>query len=349
MPCPVTEHVVRTARHTTFYLSCGAADAMPLVFVHGWPELSTSWRHQLPVFAALGFRCIAPDMRGYGRSSVYPRHEDYALEHSVRDMIELLDSLGHDKAVWIGHDWGSPVVWNLASHHPERCLGIANLCVPYLPEGFAPANIIPLVDRAVYPQATFPAGQWEYQLFYEENFEAARTAFEASVPDTVKALFRAGKAAGKGQPSRTAMVRRDGGWFGGAGCAPVVPMDTAVLTEADFHSYVSALERNGFFGPDSWYMNSARNVAYARTSVQDGRLSMPVLFLHGAYDYTCETIDSRLAEPMRQSCADITEIVVESGHWMAQEKPIAVNAALAQFLATKLPGAWTKQAPLLPG
>jgi hypothetical protein len=77
------------------------------------------------------------------------------------------------------------------------------LCVPYLPEGFAPANIIPLMDRAVYPQATFPAGQWEYQLFYEENFEAARTAFEASVPDTVKALFRAGKAAGKGQPSRT--------------------------------------------------------------------------------------------------------------------------------------------------
>jgi pimeloyl-ACP methyl ester carboxylesterase len=349
MPCPVTEHVVRTARHTTFYLNCGAADATPLVFVHGWPELSTSWRHQLPVFAALGFRCIAPDMRGYGRSSVYPRHEDYALEHSVRDMIELLDSLDQDKAVWIGHDWGSPVVWNLASHHPERCLGIANLCVPYLSEGFAPANIIPLVDRTVYPQATYPAGQWEYQLFYEENFDVARAAFEASVPDTVKALFRAGKAAGKGQPSRTAMVRRDGGWFGGAGRAPAVPIDTDVLTEVDLHSYVSALERNGFFGPDSWYMNSARNVAYARTSVHDGRLSMPVLFLHGAYDYTCETIDSRLAEPMRQSCADITEIVVKSGHWMAQEKPIAVNAALARFLATKLPVAWTKQAPLLAG
>ena len=71
MMFPITEHVLRTDRHTTFYLGCGAAGATPLIFVHGWPELSISWRHQLPVFAALGFRCIAPDMRGYGRSSVY--------------------------------------------------------------------------------------------------------------------------------------------------------------------------------------------------------------------------------------------------------------------------------------
>ena len=114
-----------------------------------------------------------------------------------------------------------------------------------------------------------------------------------------------------------------------------------MLTEVDLSSYVSALERNGFFGPDAWYMNAARNLAYARSSVEGGRLSMPVLFLHAAYDYTCETIDSRLAEPMRRHCADLTEVVVESGHWMAQEKPVSVNAALARFLAAKLPAAWT--------
>src|SRR3984957_4876576 len=152
----ITEHVARTKRHTTFYLACGAADATPLIFVHGWPELSISWRHQLPVFAALGFRCIAPDMRGYGRSGVYPRNEDYALEHSVEDMIELLQALGHEKAVWVGHDWGSPVVWSLASHHPDRCHGVANLCVPYRKDGFAPKNSIALVDRKIYPEAEFP-------------------------------------------------------------------------------------------------------------------------------------------------------------------------------------------------
>ena len=337
---PITEHVARTGRHTTFYLACGAADATPLIFVHGWPELSISWRHQLPVFAALGFRCIAPDMRGYGRSSVYNQHEDYALEHTVRDMLDLLDALGRDKAVWIGHDWGSPVVWSMGSHHPSRCLGIVNLCVPYLPDGFTPSAVIPLVDRDIYPEAEFPAGQWEYQLFYEENFDKARSVLEASVPDTLKALFRKGNPAGKGQPSRTALVRRDGGWFGGTGRAPVLPRDSDVLTEADLCSYVAALERNGFFGPASWYMNHARNSAYARHATNSGRLAMPVLFLHGAYDYTVETIDSRLAEPMRQYCADLTEVIVQSGHWMAQENPVAVNAALARFLAVKLPAVW---------
>jgi len=71
-----------------------------------------------------------------------------------------------------------------------------------------------------------------------------------------------------------------------------------------------------------------------------GRLEMPVLFLHAAYDYTCETLTSRLAEPMRRDCGDLTEVVVPSGHWMAQEKPAAVNAALAKWLAVKLPALW---------
>jgi pimeloyl-ACP methyl ester carboxylesterase len=340
MMFPVTEHVVRTERHTTFYLSCGATDATPLIFVHGWPELSISWRHQLPVFAALGFRCLAPDMRGYGRSSVYPKLEDYALEQSVIDMIELLDATGRDKAVWVGHDWGSPVVWSLGSHHPDRCFGIANLCIPYIPGGFAPDNMISLVDRLVYPEAEFPAGQWEYQLFYQEQFDSSVAAFEANVPDTVRALFRRGSPAGKGQPSRTAVVRRDGGWFGGAGHAPAVPRDADVLSDADMNSYIAALQRNGFFGPSAWYMNHTRNIAYAQHARNHGRISMPALFLHGAYDYTCETIDSPLAEPMREYCSDLTEDIVASGHWMAQENPVAVNVALARFLAAKLPGVW---------
>jgi len=67
---------------------------------------------------------------------------------------------------------------------------------------------------------------------------------------------------------------------------------------------------------------------------------MPVLFLHGANDLTCDTMGSRLAEPMRQSCADLTEVVIQSGHWMAQECPVAVNGALAKWLATKLPEVW---------
>ncbi|MGH6955798.1 MAG: alpha/beta fold hydrolase, partial [Caulobacteraceae bacterium] len=259
---------------------------------------------------------------------------------SVADMVELLHGLGREKAVWVGHDWGSPVVWSIASHHPDRCFGLANLCVPYIPGGFAPANIIPLVDREVYPEGAFPAGQWDYQLFYEESFEKACAGFEANIEGTVKALFRAGSPAGEGQPAITAQVRKMGGWFGGLAGAPDLPRDERVLSEQDFHAYASALKRNGFFGPDSWYMNAQRNVEFATEARNGGRIDLPVLFLHAAYDWMCETRRSRLAEPMREACADLTEGVARTGHWMAQEDPALVNAALARWMALKLPDLW---------
>ena len=340
MPFPVTEHVLKTDRHTTAYLACGSAGASLLIFVHGWPELAISWRHQLPVFAELGFRCIAPDMRGYGRSAVYPTHDAYALMHAAADMIDLLDALGGGKAVWVGHDWGSPVVWGIASHFPDRCHGVANLCVPYFAKSFGPGSVLSLINRDLYPEDEYPAGQWEYQAFYRENFARAQAVFEANVGNTVKALFRKGSASALGKPSRTALVRNDGGWFGGAEQAPEVPVDADVLTESDLAAYAAALTRNGFFGPNSWYMNHEANARWAALAVNGGRLDMPVLFLHGAYDTTCDTMNSRLAEPMRGDCADLTEVVIQSGHWMAQEQPVAVNAALARWLAVKLPVAW---------
>jgi len=340
MTLAVIDNIAKTGRHTTFYLACGADDAPLIIFVHGWPELSISWRHQLPTFASLGFRAVAPDMRGYGQSSIYTRHEDYALEHTVDDMLELLRSLGRDKAIWVGHDWGSPVVWSLASHHPDKCNGIVNLCVPYFAQGLALKNLIPLVDRSIYPEAKYPAGQWEYMCFYEENFDKARASFEADIPKLVKLLYRRGNPDGRGKPSLTAPVRNDGGWFGGTGKVPDLPMDAAVLTDEDYHKYVAALERNGFFGPDSWYMNHERNLQFASKAVNAGRLAMPVLFLHALYDYTCETVDSRLAEPMRRDCQNLTEATVETGHWMAQEKPASVNAAIARWMATQFPALW---------
>jgi pimeloyl-ACP methyl ester carboxylesterase len=338
MTFPVTEHTVKTARHTTSYLACGAEGGPLLVFCHGWPELSLSWRHQLPAMAALGFRCIAPDMRGYGRSSTYARHEDFAQEPIVEDMLELLDSIGRDKAVWIGHDWGSSVVWNIASHHPEKTAAVASLCVPYIAQGFTIENRLPLVDRSIYPADTYPAGQWDYHLFYEEHFDKARADFEANIRNVVKALFRKGDPARVGKPSPTATVRKAGGWFGGGAC-PEVPRDADIISEQDLDAYTAALERNGFFGPNSWYMNHKVNGEYAERS-KTSKLSMPALFLHAAYDTACETVHSKLAEPMRHDCAQLTEVVVNSGHWMAQEQPAAVNAALTKWLAAKLADYW---------
>ena len=336
----VTEHTLRTPRHTTGYLAAGPVDGPLVVFVHGWPELSISWRHQLPVLAGLGFRAVAPDMRGYGRSATYGDSSAFAQEEIVADMIELLDHLGRERAVWVGHDWGAPVVWNIASHHPDRCHGVANLCVPYrtLELGFQP--LVDLVDRNVYPADEYPVGQWDYQLFYEENLARAVEVFEADPYLTAKALFRKGNPAGRGQPSATSAIRRAGGWFGGADAAPDIPQDHDVVTEADLRTYAAALARNGFFGPDSWYLNHEANAAYGARAVDGGRLSMPVLFLAARYDWTCECVDSRLAEPQREYIADLTERVLDTGHWMAQERPAEVNAAIVAWLRARLPEVW---------
>lgn len=328
----MTERAFETSRHRTVYLDCGPPDGPLMIFVHGWPTLAMSWRSQLVHFTALGYRCVAPDMRGYGGSSAPPRREDYALEEIVADMLALVRHLGAEGAIWVGHDWGSPVVWELARQYPELCRGVVSMCVPYMADGFTPSALIPLVDRNIYPEAEFPVGQWDYILFYASEFETARATFEFDVRATVKALFRSGSAKHHGRPAPTARITRDGGWFGGAGRAPDLPRDPAMLSQDDLDRYVAAFERSGFFGPDAWYVNQERNARYALAS---GRrtLRLPVLFLHAAYDSICETVDSRLAEPMRRDCTDLTEHVLEAGHWVAQEQPARVNATIEAWLS----------------
>lgn len=338
----ITQHTIQTGAHTSFYLAAGPEDGPLIMFVHGWPELSLSWRHQLPAFAALGFRCVAPDMRGYGRSTVYDKHEDYAQELIVADMIALLAALGRDKAVWVGHDWGSAVVWNIAAHHPDKCIAIASLCVPYTKGGLSLEGLIELVDRDLYPEETYPAGQWEYMRFYEENFDKATGDFDRDIWRTVKLIFRKGDPAGFGQISGTAMTRITGGWFGDMTETPDVPIDEDIASEGELKVYEKYLTQNTFFGPDSWYMNHPANDAYGDKCVNNGKLEMPVLFIGGMYDYTCETITSRAKDPMIENCSDLTLDVIKSGHWMAQEKPLEVNATLTRWLIEKVGGYWPR-------
>lgn len=336
---PITEHTIKTERHTTFYLAAGPENGPLVIFVHGWPELSISWEHQLSALAALGFRTIAPDMRGYGRSSVYSQHAAYAQEHIVRDMLELLDAVGREKAVWVGHDWGSPVVWNLASHHPDRCHAVASLCAPYYTLERGLDQLLSLVNRELYPENEFPVGQWDYMYYYEENVAEAIAPMDANVSRFMRRLLRKGDPAGEGKPAFTATARRNHSFLGGHEI-PDLPPDTDVVTEETLSMYVSALERNGFAGPAFWYLNDRTNASYASTALNGGYLDLPVLFFNARYDYVSECTHSRLAEPMRTYCLQFTEEMIRSGHWMAQEKPVEVNAALVKWLATKVPEVW---------
>ena len=327
----IREKYFRSERHSTFYLSSGPEDGPLVIFVHGWPELSFSWRNQLNYFGEKGYHVVAPDMRGYGRSDVYECHEAYAQSEIVLDMLQLIDHLGSKTAYWVGHDWGSPVVWNIALHHPDRVDGVTSLCIPM---GFERGvdELVKYVDRNVYPIDKYPKGQWDYQYFYQENFELAQKEMECDPYKLVKALFRKRMGDSKDTPVFSASIRARNGWFPPDGIPPDMPIDEDVLSEDEAREYAEALVRTGFFGPNSWYMNHERNLSYSESLPADRVLKMPVLFIHAQYDYICYTLDSDLVIPMRASCKNLYEEVVASGHWMAQEKPVQVNDILGKWL-----------------
>src|SRR5262245_37506935 len=102
-----------------------------VILVHGWPESWYSWRHQLPALAAAGYRAVAPDMRGYGKSDKPAAITDYDIHHVSADLVGILDALGEKTAILVGHDWGAIVAWNSMLLHPDRFTALAAMSVPY--------------------------------------------------------------------------------------------------------------------------------------------------------------------------------------------------------------------------
>ena len=117
----MTEITHRTVETNGVRMHIAEAGVGPLVLLcHGFPESWYSWRHQLEALAAAGFRAVAPDMRGYGRTDRPEEIEQYSLFHLVGDIVGLVDALGEEKAVVAGHDWGAPVAWHAALFRPDH-------------------------------------------------------------------------------------------------------------------------------------------------------------------------------------------------------------------------------------
>ncbi|BAF13694.1 uncharacterized protein [Oryza sativa Japonica Group] len=111
----------------------GSGTAPAVLFVHGFPELWYSWRHQMGHLAARGYRCVAPDLRGYGGTTAPPEHTSYTIFHLVGDLVALLDALELPQVFVVGHDWGAIVSWNLCLLRPDRVRALVNLSVAFMP------------------------------------------------------------------------------------------------------------------------------------------------------------------------------------------------------------------------
>jgi pimeloyl-ACP methyl ester carboxylesterase len=274
-------------------------------------------------------------MRGYGGSSAPCDSEVYALKEIVDDMVELHDHLGASPAIWVGHDLGSPVAGALAAHYPKRSRGVVFISVPYAAEAFALSNLLPLIDRKLYPVDQYPHGQWDYYRFYLTHFDQTVIDFNADIPASLAAIYRSGNPESVGKVYRSALITNNGGWFGSAHHAPAVQPDPALWPTADFDALVEAFRVTGFRPGNSWYLNDSANIAYAHAAPDGGRLRQPVLFINGDFDGLCDITHSRFGEPMRSACQDLTVTNLPSGHWLPLERKAEVIQTVRSWLKTK--------------
>ncbi|MEX2132257.1 MAG: alpha/beta hydrolase, partial [Pseudohongiellaceae bacterium] len=298
-----------------------AGSSGPLIILaHGWPESWYSWRHQIPVLANAGYRVVAPDMRGYGSTDAPPEVNDYDIVHLTADMVGIVDSYGEEKAIIVGHDWGSIVAWQSVLLHPDRFSAMAALSVPY---GGRPSRSPVEGWRERY-------GDNFYYILYHQEPGVAEAEYDADPRGLLSRLYLSPDSP-RHAPLITDRQRSAGGWIGRLG-APMGLPDW--LTQDNLDYVVQEFSRAGFRGGVNYYRNFQRNweITPQLAGVQ---IHIPVVFIAGQRD---SVIAGATAEQLTESIGRVTtdlrgvNILPAAGHWIQQELPDDTNRILLEFL-----------------
>ncbi len=298
-------------------LESGDARAPTLILAHGFPESSWSWRHQLPILADAGFHVLAPDQRGYGRSSAPRDVAAYGVEELTGDLLGLLDETGQDRGVFVGHDWGSINVWNLALLHPERVRAVVGVSVPYPFWPRRPTEVFRLL-----------AGDSFFYILYFQEVGPAERELEADLARAMTTMLWGVSA--EGFVPRERLPAQGTGLLTGAVEPP--PLPWTWLGQEDLDRYVDGFSQSGFFGPLSYYRNM--DATYDRLhELPPSRLTMPSAFIAGASDPVLRMAPGALERmPAELPGYRGHTLIPGSGHWTQQETPEPFNAALLGFL-----------------
>jgi pimeloyl-ACP methyl ester carboxylesterase len=289
-----------------------AGQGKPIVLCHGWPEHAYAWRHQVQPLVDAGYHVIVPNQRGYGHSSRPTEITDYDITHLTGDLIGVLDHFGHHDAVFVGHDWGAIVVWNMAMMHRERVCGVINLSVPFMQRG---------------PQEW--VGLWESQLggdFYIVHFNrqpgVADAIFDSHNEQFLRNLYRTN------QWLEPTPQLPDGMTLIGL-AKQDAPTGDLMMSEDDLQVFVQAFAVSGFTGGINWYRNFSRN--WEISAAYEQHIYQPTLMIHGDYDLVPSS------PTLGEIVDDLTTVNFRCGHWIQQEKPTETNAAMLTWLKEKYP------------
>ncbi|MFT7245881.1 MAG: pimeloyl-ACP methyl ester carboxylesterase [Candidatus Azotimanducaceae bacterium] len=289
----------------------------PLVLLlHGFPESWYSWRHQFEPIAKAGFKCVAPDMRGYGDSDAPQAIGAYNQVEVVNDIAGLVTALGYETAIVIGHDWGAPTAWSCAKNHPDLFTAVGALSVPYSPRPESP----PLDTlKAIFKDMFF------YQLYFQTPGVA-----EAELERDVEVALRKFLHMASGDADLSGMTPKTAD-------ADLLSdlLDPGQLGDwcsaEDLAYYVAQFEKSGFRGPLSYYRN--HNESWTMTVDTPTTIEQPAMFMAGDKDGVIVMAAEALKNmPNYVKDLRINELIPGAGHWTQQEAPDAVNEGILRFL-----------------
>ena len=299
-------------------------DAPLVLLVHGWPELSHAWRHQIGALAAAGYHVIAPDMRGFGRSDCPAEVADYDIMHLVGDLVALVAAAGKRQAVVVGHDWGANIAWQAVLFRPDVFRAVACLSVPFRPRSPAP----PLRMLRATGQTGF------YWLYFQQP-GVAEAEFERDPAETLRRILFSGSGAAPPRNAGSAgaglLTVGEGGFLAHTVNPEVLP---PWLTEADLHHLAAEYRHSGFRGGLNYYRNIDRNWELT-APWQGATIRQPALYIGGTRDPVIRTpMGQASLEQMPRHVPGLrNSILLEgAGHWLQQERPGQVNQALLGFL-----------------
>jgi pimeloyl-ACP methyl ester carboxylesterase len=297
-----------------------SSERVPVILCHGFPELWYSWRHQLPALAEAGYHVVAPDQRGYGRTDRPEPIEDYDIHHLTDDMVGLLDELGHENAIFVGHDWGSMVVWGMAQRYPEKVHAVCGMSVPFSPRG--EMSLTDVLKQVM-------GDRFFYILYFQEP-GYADGHMNKDPREAMRRFLCAIGAEGLEEqaPTLASPLPAEGTTFWD--WIPPAKSLPDWLSQEELDVFATEFERTGFTGGINWYRNFHRNWQI-NESWGTRKIEMPSAFIAGKQDPVIA-----MARPEVQdgwlTDRRLVELIDGAGHWVQQEKPRETNDALLRFL-----------------
>lgn len=285
-----------------------------VLFCHGFPDTSYTWRRQMQAIASAGYRAIAPDMRGYGRSSAPVDAVLYTPLQTVGDLVGLLEALHILSAVIVGHDWGASVAWGAAMMRPDIFTAVFCLTVPYVPRG----------DISFFEYMRKTGHQSDFYMFEQSRIEADQSWSDAAV--TIPGVLYWGSGSAPAD-SRWSPMRPDRNLYRRA------PGPLPSWAEPDYVAHnVAEFQRTGFHGGLNYY-RSFEPYFYLSAPYKGAKITQPSFYMSGKLDGLNELYplsEEQIRSPLPGLIGRIE--LDNVGHWVHHEASAEVSKQLVQFL-----------------